>query len=88
MRACPGMAKKRADAICGLGRENMLELAGLLGDFFFVLNVKGLSKEPLRQPMAADHVFCPLAALLGEDDHVVAVAGVIACRTERDVAAI
>ena len=82
------MSQERADALCGFRREDVLELAGLLGDLFFVVNMKGLRKKPFGQAMPADDVFRALAAFLSEDDHVIAVAGVLAGRAERHMAAV
>src|SRR5207244_7324939 len=88
VRAGARMPKERTDALGSLRREDMFKLAGLLGDFLFVVYVEGLSKEPFGQPVAADHILCALAALFSKDDHVIAVAGVLAGRTKRHMAAV
>src|SRR5215472_2643024 len=82
----PWMTEERANAGCGFGRQDVFELAGLLGDFPLVVHVKRLSEKTLRQAMAADDVFGALAPLLCEDDHALAVSGKIRGRTESHVA--
>src|SRR5579864_1810065 len=88
VRASARMAQEGTDALRCFRRENMLELAGFFRDLFFVVHMKGLGKEPFREAMTADHVFSTLAALFREDDHVIAVAGVLAGGTKRYMAAI
>ena len=56
------MSQERADTLRCFRRENVLELAGFFRDFFFIVHVKGLGKEPLGQTVAADDVFSALAA--------------------------
>src|SRR5260221_14314619 len=82
------MSQEGADALRGFRRKDVLKLARLLRDFFLVVNMKSLGEEPFRQTVAADHVFRALAALLSEDDHVVAMAGEVTGGTKSDVAAI
>ena len=82
------MSQEGANTLRGFRRENMLKLAGFFRDLFFVVYVKGLGKEPLRQTMAADDVFSPLATSFSKGDHMVAVACMFSSRTERHMAAI
>ena len=88
MRACAWMFQESTDALCRFRRENMLELACLLRYFFFIVNVKSLSKEALRQPVPSNHVFSALAAFFREDDHVITVAGMLCGRPESHMAAV
>src|SRR5579864_6714373 len=88
MRACARMTEERADTLCCFRRENMLEFAGFFRDFVFIVHVKSLGKEAFCEPMAADHVFSPLAALFRKDDHVIAVACMLSSRTERHMTAV
>src|ERR1700686_1443599 len=88
MRAGTRVSQERTDALGGLRREDVLELAGLFRDLFFVVNVEGLCKQPFGQTVPADDFFLALPAFLSEDDHVIAMAGVLACRTKRYMAAV
>ena len=88
MRTGTRMSQERADAFGGFRREDVLELASLLRDLFFVVNMEGLRKEALGQTVPAYDVFRALATFLSEDDHVIAVAGVLAGGAERHMAAV
>src|SRR5512136_1109354 len=67
------MPQEGADAVGGVRREDVLELAGLLLDLGLVLHVQGLGEEALRQAVAADDVGGALPAARGELDDQVAV---------------
>ena len=66
----------------------MLEPAGLLFDFSFIVDPKSFREQPFRQAMAADDVFGTLAAFLRENDHAFAMSGKISAGTKRHVTAI
>ena len=82
------MSQEGADSLGGFRREDVLEFAGFFRDLFFIVHVKGLGKEALGQAMAANDVFSALAAFFREDDHVIAVAGVLNSGTERHMATV
>src|SRR6267142_6657755 len=44
MRACAGMIEEGADFVGGFGRQDMLELAGLLFDFRFAVHSKAVGE--------------------------------------------
>ena len=73
MRAGLRMAQERADFIRHLRREDVLELAGLLLDFIFILHLQGLRKQPLRKPVPPNHVRGALPACRSEIDNKLAV---------------
>lgn len=60
------MAEERADLVGGFGRENVLELAGLLLDFGLAVHRQTVSEKALGQPMPADDATGALAAAWGE----------------------
>jgi hypothetical protein len=60
------MLEEGADALGGLRREYVLELAGLLFDLSFAFDVQGLSEEPFGQAVAANDLSGALAPTLGE----------------------
>ena len=66
MRTGARMLEERADALGGLRREYVLELAGLLFDLSFAFDVQGLSEEPFSQAVAANDLSGALASTLGE----------------------
>src|SRR5215471_17604872 len=82
------MSQKRTDAVRCLRGKDVFELAGLFGDLVFVLHMKGMDEQPLCQTMSADNVFRALAALFGEVNHVVAVAGIVAAGPQRVMATV
>ena len=68
------MPEKRADFVRRLGRENVLELAGLLFDFGFAIHCQAVGKQPLGQPVTANNAAGALAAARGEFDNQSSVA--------------
>ncbi len=54
MRASPRMSKERADLVGRFGREDMLELAGLLLDFRLAIHGQAIGEETLGQAVTAD----------------------------------
>ena len=49
MRACLRMAQKSTDPVGGFRRENVLEFAGLLFYFLFVVDLERLNRERVRR---------------------------------------
>src|SRR5476649_1111236 len=88
VRAGTRVSQERTDAFGGLRREDVFELAGLFRDLFFVVNLEGLGKQPFGQAVPPDDVFRAIPASLSEDDHVIAMAGVLAGWTKRYMAAV
>ena len=56
------MPQERADLVGGFRRKNMLELAGLLLNLGLAVQRQAISKKPLGETMAANHVRCALPA--------------------------
>ena len=70
MRACSRMSQERADLIRRFGRENVLELAGLLLDFRLAVHRQAVGEQALGQTVAANDAAGPLAAARSQfDDH-------------------
>jgi hypothetical protein len=69
------MVEEGTDAVCDFRREDVLELAGLLGDEVGVVNVQGVGEETLGETVTADDVLRAAAASRGEGDDGVAVFG-------------
>lgn len=69
------MIEKGTDAVGDFRREDVLELAGLLGDDVGVVDVERVGEETLGEAMAADYVLCAAAAPGREGDYGVAVFG-------------
>ena len=69
------MVEEGADAVGDFGRENVLELAGLLGDNVGVVYVERIGEETLREAVTADDILRAATATLGKGDDGVAVLG-------------
>src|SRR5579862_8960625 len=57
-----GMTEEGADFVGGLGRENVLELAGLLLDLRFAVESQAVGEQALGQAVAANDVGRPQSA--------------------------
>ncbi len=75
MGAGERVVEESADFVGGFGREDVLELAGLLLDFGFAVHGEGIGEEAFRQPVTADDVGGTLVSARGEFDDRGAVAG-------------
>jgi hypothetical protein len=62
------VVEEGADFVGGFGREDVLELAGLLLDFGFAVHGERIGEEALGQAMAADDVGGALMSARGEFD--------------------
>src|SRR5579864_375826 len=69
MWTCLRMAQKSADAVSGLGREDVFEFAGLLFHLLLIIDFEGLREQTLGQTVAADNIGGTLTAAIGEVDH-------------------
>ena len=67
------MPQECANFVSGFGRQDVLELAGLLLDFGLAIHGKAVSKQALGQSMAADDVCGALATARSELDNRAAV---------------
>ena len=56
------MAEKGADFVGRFGREDVLELAGLLFNLGLAVEGEAVCEKPLRQAMASDDISCPLSS--------------------------
>src|SRR5947207_7900636 len=74
MWASLGMSQECANLVCGFGREDVLELAGLLLDLRFTFEGQTVGKQPFREPMASNDIRGPLASALCQLDNHAAVA--------------
>lgn len=74
MRAGARMVEEGADLVGGFGREDVLELAGLLLDFGFAVHGKRIGEEALGEAVAADDVGGALVPTRSEFDDRRAVA--------------
>jgi len=88
MRARLRMAQERADLIRRFGREDVLELAGLLLDFGLAVHGERIGEEALGETMAADDVGSAVTATAGEFYDQRALAGGNAAGFERIVAGV
>src|ERR1700722_330126 len=75
VRAGSRMAQECADLVGGFGREDVLELAGLLFDFGFAVHREAVSEQTLGKAVAADDVGRALTAAGCQFDDHAAVAG-------------
>ena len=69
------MAQEGADLVGGFGRQDVLELAGLLFDFGFAVHGETVGEQAFGKAMAADDIGGALAAAGREFDNHAAVAG-------------
>src|SRR5579884_4088670 len=76
VRAGARMPQERTDSVRSFGREDVLELAGLLLDFLFVHHAEALGEQTLGEAMAANDVGSALASPGRELDHELTVAEV------------
>src|SRR2546421_2422060 len=70
-----GMVQKRADFVRGFGRQNVLELAGLLLDFGFAVHGQTVGEQPLGQAGTANDVRGPLPPMIRQFYDQVAITG-------------
>ena len=64
------MTQKSADLVGSFGREDMLELAGLLFDFGLAVHGEAVGEKAFREAMAADDAGGAFASAGSEfDDH-------------------
>src|ERR1700723_2833997 len=75
VRAGARVAEERANLVGGFGREDVLELAGLLLDFGFAVHGEAVGEQALGQAVTANDTGGALAATSREFDDERAVAG-------------
>lgn len=75
MRAGPGMAQEGADLVGCLGRQDVLELTGLLLDLGLAVHGETVGEEALGKAVTADDAAGALAAVWGQFDDQRAVSG-------------
>jgi hypothetical protein len=82
------MAEEGTDLLGGFGRENVLELAGLLFDLALIRHSEALGEETLGETVTANHASGTLASSGSKFDDHAAVGRELAGRLERVVTGI